>query len=111
MSKRKQESGTEATVDAGAPAATSRPKHEVKLGAVKASIWANPTDGGTRVSWIMEGKNGFVPKAFSLLMNMDKMVGKDFEEGLANLNTAAQAEARLGVEGARNARQDDAQVG
>jgi hypothetical protein len=47
----------------------------------------------TYVSWIMEAKNGFMPKAFSLVMNMDAMVGKDFEEGLANLNREAKSGA------------------
>jgi Polyketide cyclase / dehydrase and lipid transport len=56
-----------------------------------------PTEGGTRVSWIMDGKNNFMHKAMSVIMNMDKMVGTDFEQGLANLNTVAQAETlRLG---------------
>ena len=50
-----------------------------------------PSEGGTRVSWIMDGKNNFMTKAMSLVMNMDKMVGKEFEQGLANLNAAAQA--------------------
>src|SRR5262249_18024792 len=50
-----------------------------------------PSDGGTRVSWIMDGKNNFITKAMSIFMDMDKMVGKDFEQGLANLNTLAQA--------------------
>jgi hypothetical protein len=53
-----------------------------------------PTESGTRVSWIMDGKNSFVGKAFSTFMNMDKMVGAQFEEGLANLNASAQAEGR-----------------
>jgi hypothetical protein len=53
-----------------------------------------PSDGGTRVSWIMDGKHNFMMKAMSLFMNMDKMVGKDFEEGLANLNTLAQEKVR-----------------
>lgn len=48
-----------------------------------------PTDRGTRVSWIMDGKKNFMFKAFSLFMDMDAMVGKDFEEGLANLNNVA----------------------
>jgi hypothetical protein len=47
--------------------------------------------GGTTVHWIMEGKNGFAGKAFALLMNMDKMLGASFEEGLANLSKAAQS--------------------
>jgi uncharacterized protein YndB with AHSA1/START domain len=47
--------------------------------------------GGTRVAWIMTGRNDFVGKAFSLLMNMDKMVGSDFEKGLASLKAAAES--------------------
>ena len=31
----------------------------------------------------MAGRNGFCGKAFCMFMNMDKMVGKDFEAGLA----------------------------
>lgn len=50
-----------------------------------------PSGEGTRVSWAMEGENGFAGKAFSLLMNMDKTVGGDFEKGLAALGEAAKA--------------------
>ena len=39
----------------------------------------------------MDGKHNFMMKAMSLFMNMDKMIGTDFEQGLANLNTAAQS--------------------
>ncbi len=39
----------------------------------------------TTVAWAMSGKNSFMGKVFSLLMNMDKMVGGDFEKGLASL--------------------------
>ena len=53
----------------------------------------DPSDSGTRVSWIMDGKNNVMSKAMSLFMNMDKMVGKDFEQGLVNLNSVAQAES------------------
>jgi hypothetical protein len=53
-----------------------------------------PSAAGTRVSWIMEGKNGFMSKAFSLFMSMDKMCGTIFEKGLANLNTLAQSETQ-----------------
>ena len=52
-----------------------------------------PVDGGTRVNWAMEGKKVFITKAFSLLMDMDSMIGKDFEKGLANLDASARAEA------------------
>ena len=51
-----------------------------------------PVDGGTRVHWHMAGNNNFMGKAFSLMVDLDKMVGKDFEQGLASLDTAARAE-------------------
>lgn len=50
-------------------------------------------DGGTHVTWSMDGNNNFMGKAIQLIMDMDKIVGKDFETGLANLNAASQAKA------------------
>jgi hypothetical protein len=47
----------------------------------------------TRVTWSMDGKNNFVSKAFSLVMDMDKIVGKDFEAGLASLKQLAESKA------------------
>lgn len=44
----------------------------------------------TTVTWSMFGKNNFMGKAIGLLMNCDKMVGGQFEQGLANLNSASQ---------------------
>jgi hypothetical protein len=52
-----------------------------------------PEGQGTSVTWTMAGRNGFVEKAFCLFMNMDKLVGGDFERGLANLKTAVEAKA------------------
>jgi uncharacterized protein YndB with AHSA1/START domain len=49
---------------------------------------------GTRVTWAMDGRNGFMGKAFSLLMNMDKTVGGDFERGLVALKAVAEAAAK-----------------
>jgi uncharacterized protein YndB with AHSA1/START domain len=48
-----------------------------------------PAGEGTEVTWSMEGNNNFVAKAFGVFMNMDKMVGKDFEKGLAAMRDAA----------------------
>jgi carbon monoxide dehydrogenase subunit G len=48
-----------------------------------------PEGDGTRVTWSMTGHNGFVSKAVGLVMDMDKMVGGQFEKGLANLKVAA----------------------
>jgi uncharacterized protein YndB with AHSA1/START domain len=44
-----------------------------------------PDGDRTAVTWSMSGKNGFMGKAFSLIMNCDKMVGGQFEQGFANL--------------------------
>ena len=51
-----------------------------------------PAPDGTTVHWISEGENGFAAKAFGLFMNMDKLLGGSFEEGLANLDTAARSQ-------------------
>ena len=42
----------------------------------------------------MDGNNNFVGKAFSMFVNMDQMVGKDFEAGLASLKSPAESDAR-----------------
>ena len=48
---------------------------------------------GTRVVWGMDGRNGFLGKLISLVLDMDAMVGTDFEAGLAALKAAAEADA------------------
>lgn len=53
-----------------------------------------PDAQGVKVTWTMTGKNDFIGKAFCLVVDMDKMVGKDFEKGLASLKTVAEAEAQ-----------------
>ena len=47
----------------------------------------------TTVTWSMFGKNNFMGKAIGLFMNCDKMVGGQFEQGLANLNSVSQTGA------------------
>lgn len=59
----------------------------------QATFTLTPENGGTRVSWAMEGENTLMGKAMSLVVNMDKMLGKEFERGLANLDTAARGAA------------------
>ena len=44
-----------------------------------------PVSDGTRVTWRMEGRNGFVGKALGLFVDVDDMVGGPFEQGLATL--------------------------
>lgn len=48
---------------------------------------------GTNVTWAMSGENDFMGKAFSLVMDMDKAVGGDFERGLAEMKTRAEGAA------------------
>lgn len=48
---------------------------------------------GTKVTWAMDGKNGFLSKAFSLFVDMDKLVGGDFERGLAAMKTVAEGQS------------------
>ena len=49
-----------------------------------------PEGDQTLVTWSMSGKNNFMGKAFGLIMNCDKMIGGQFEQGLANLNSVSQ---------------------
>jgi Polyketide cyclase / dehydrase and lipid transport len=53
-----------------------------------------PDGAGTKVSWAMSGKLGFVGKAMCMVKSMDKMMGPDFEKGLAALKGVAEAQAR-----------------
>ena len=53
-----------------------------------------PVDAATQVTWRMEGRNGFLGKAIGLFVDMDAMVGGDFEKGLASLKTSAVTDAR-----------------
>ena len=43
-------------------------------------------DARTKVTWTMSGRNTLIAKAMNLVMNFDKMIGGQFESGLANLN-------------------------
>ncbi len=45
---------------------------------------------GTEVIWTMNGPAPLISKIMDTLMNMDKMIGKDFEQGLANLKAVSE---------------------
>ena len=49
-----------------------------------AFVLAQQTDG-VQLTWRMTGSNSYLAKLISVFVNMDKMVGKDFERGLADL--------------------------
>ena len=44
----------------------------------------------TDVTWAMHGPVPFIGKIMHLIIDCDKMVGKDFAEGLASMKTAAE---------------------
>ena len=44
-----------------------------------------PQGDATNVTWLMHGPAPFMSKVMGVFMNFDKLVGKDFEAGLANL--------------------------
>ena len=51
----------------------------------------NSENNQTTVTWSMYGKNNFMSKAIGLIMSCDKMVGGQFEKGLAALKSVAEA--------------------
>jgi hypothetical protein len=52
-----------------------------------------PAGNQTGVTWSMSGRSNFMFKLFGLIVNMDQLVGRDFEKGLAQLKTVAEASA------------------
>jgi hypothetical protein len=50
-----------------------------------------PVGDQTQVTWSMHGKNSFMGKAFGMIVDCDKMIGKDFEQGLANLQSIVES--------------------
>lgn len=50
-----------------------------------------PAGNQTNVTWTMTGKHNFMGKVFSMIMNMDKLVGTDFEKGLSAMKAAVEA--------------------
>ncbi len=47
-------------------------------------------NNATQVTWAMYGPNPYLAKLMQVFTSMDSMVGKDFEEGLANLKRVAE---------------------
>ncbi len=53
-----------------------------------------PEGAGTKVTWVMSGKNNFIGKAFSLVMDCETMLGPTFEKGLASMKAVVEAPAK-----------------
>lgn len=46
--------------------------------------------GGTQVTWAMYGPSNYLTKLIHIFFSMDKIVGKDFESGLADLKAVSE---------------------
>jgi hypothetical protein len=53
-----------------------------------------PQGTETVVIWTMSGKNNIITKTVGLFMNCDKMVGGQFDQGLAQIKSIAESEAK-----------------
>ena len=52
-----------------------------------AEIAMDPKGDSTNVTWAIYGPSPYLSKVMSLVCNIDKMIGREFETGLANLKT------------------------
>ena len=55
-----------------------------------AEFTLQPQGDATNVQWVMHGPSPYISKVIGLFCNMDNLIGKDFETGLANLKTLAE---------------------
>jgi uncharacterized protein YndB with AHSA1/START domain len=53
-----------------------------------------PAGNETKVTWVMHGTNVYMTKIMGLFINMDRMIGKHYEDGLRDLRTAAEVHAK-----------------
>jgi len=53
-----------------------------------------PEGDRTVVTWSMTGEKGFVAKAIHLVLGVERIIGQQFEKGLAAMKTAAEAAPR-----------------
>ena len=60
-------------------------------GACPTEFTFTPRGNEILVNWTMNGKHTFIPKAVGLFMNMNKMIGGQFEQGLAQMQAVAES--------------------
>jgi len=63
-------------------------------GTATAAIDLNVVEGGTNVTWSMDTDTGMNPVMRYMGLMFDSWVGKDYEEGLANLKALVEAQAK-----------------
>jgi hypothetical protein len=91
-------SGDIAIVESSAPSKVVMQLNMIKpmKATNKVTFTTQPEAGATnltRVTWTMEGECPYVGKLIGLVFNMDKMVGGEFEKGLASLKSLAETPA------------------
>jgi hypothetical protein len=81
----------------------SRPSEVIRIrleflkpfpGSSTAEFTFRPAGDQTVVTWSLSGKNDFMAKAIHLVMNMDRMIGDNFEKGLARMKSLVEAANR-----------------
>jgi hypothetical protein len=55
-----------------------------------AQFTMQPAGDATEVTWSLDGTSAYAAKVIGIFMSMDKMIGSDFETGLANLKSIAE---------------------
>ena len=63
-------------------------------GVSMAEFTFKPAGKQTAATWSMSGEKNFMAKAFHLFVNMDKMIGGQFEKGLAEMKSIVEATAQ-----------------
>lgn len=80
----------------------SRPNERVRFhlefykpmaGIAGAVFTFKPAGDQTTVTWTMTGRNNFIGKAMCLVMDMDQMVGGQFEKGLASIKSIVETKS------------------
>jgi len=76
---------------------TQPSKVSIKLDFIKpfeghntADFTLQPQGDSTQVTWVMYGPAPYITKLMGIFVSMDKMIGKDFEEGLSNMKANAE---------------------
>jgi len=96
-------SGNNQAGEGSAAITESRPGNLVRIrleylrpfaGTNTAELAFKPVGDRTAVTWSLTGKYNFLVKAVGLFMNMDKVIGGQFEEGLAQLRSVSEAPPR-----------------
>jgi uncharacterized protein YndB with AHSA1/START domain len=55
-----------------------------------AEFTLDPKGDSTNVTWSMYGPSAYIAKVIGVFASMDKMIGKEFETGLANMKAVAE---------------------